>query len=183
MPLSWSRAAHRRVGGPGGLLHHVEGVLPHGVAVVGGLLGAAAHGLQLRQQGKEDPAVLPEHLGGVLPAEELCQLLPHPLRRQGEERALKLPQGPACLPLDGKAQLAGEAQTPQHPQGVLPKAAAGVPHTAQHTPGQVLPAPEGVHQAPAGVPGHGVHRKVPGGTSRPPAGGRRRPRLGWRLSL
>ena len=103
----------------GGVPQGVEGVLPHGVAVVGGLLGAAAHGHKLRQQGEDDPAVLPQHLGGPFPAEELRQLLPHPLRREPRQQPLVLPQSPGRALFDGKPQHRGEPQTPQHPQGVL----------------------------------------------------------------
>ena len=74
-----------------GVLQGVEGVLLHVEAVVRGLLGAALHGGQLRQKGEEDSGVLPQNRGGVFPAEELCQLLPHPFVREGLEPAFFLP--------------------------------------------------------------------------------------------
>ena len=54
-------------------------------------------------------------------------------------------------------------QVQVEPQGVLPKAPGGFPHTAQRFSLQVLPAPHGVKKSPPGVPGHGVDGEIPPG--------------------
>ena len=46
---------------------------------------------QAPAEGEEDSGVLPQNRGGVFPAEELCQLLPHPFVREGLEPAFFLP--------------------------------------------------------------------------------------------
>ena len=65
--------------------------------------------------------------------------------------------------MDGKAQLGGKPQAPQNPQGVLGEAAGRLPHAAEQPGGQILLAVEQIHQAPLGMPGHGVDGEIPAG--------------------
>ena len=74
-----------------GVLQGVEGVLPHVEAVVRGLLGTALHGGQLRQEGEEDPGVLPQNRGGVFSAEDFVSSS-RTVRERGLEPAFFLPQ-------------------------------------------------------------------------------------------
>ena len=95
--------------------------------------------------------------------QDAVQLGAHALAGHGVELPRTGHEGLLRGGLDGEAQAAGKPHGAQHPQGVLLKAAAGLPHRADDAQPEVPLAAEGVEEAAARMVGHGVDGEVAAG--------------------
>ena len=144
-------------------LHRVQCVLPNIVAVVRVSLVKAEHRQNLRQNRPHNLRKVPQHRRRGWSAQQLCQLLPHPLRRDFPQQLPAILHSRRRFPLHGEVQHRREPQAPQNSQRILGKALLRLSHTAEHTVFQILPAMEGVMQSPGKFHCHGVYRKIPPG--------------------
>ena len=141
----------------------VKGVLPHVVAVVAVPLVKPHHGEELRPKHAEDLRIAPQNLRRAFPRQELEKLRLNPFRRDIRQPFPVPADGRRRPGLDFQAQRRRKAKAPENPQGVLLKPPVRVPHAAEASPAEVLPAPEGVPELSPEVPGHGVGSEVPPG--------------------
>ena len=152
------------------ILQHRQRVLPYIAVVVGVALGKAHHRQQLRQHHADCPDIFPQHRRGVFSAEQLFQLLPHPLRRDAPQHGSAVPQRRRRRRFDRQAQRRRKAQPPQNAQAVFGKAAFRIPHRPQQAGLPVLLAAVGIDEAVIlHIPRHGPDGKIPPGQILPQA--------------
>ncbi len=124
------------------------------------VLRKAEHRPQLRDRDGQHIGKFPQHCVHVLPAEELCQLAAHALRREIlQQRAIAM-DGRRRLRRDLKAEHGRKAQRAQDAQPILLKAAARLAHAAHNAARNVLRPAADVDQPRARMVGQRVHREI-----------------------
>ena len=149
---------------PGDSVYAIGNPLGLGLAISSGIIASAAHELEryalpcvvnsadisrgssggalLNTHGQNRPHNLrkvPQHRRRGWSAQQLCQLLPHPLRRDFPQQLPAILHSRRRFPLHGEVQHRREPQAPQNSQRILGKALLRLSHTAEHTVFQILP--------------------------------------------
>ena len=142
------------------VLHNRGRVQPDVPVMVRVVLLEAEHRPQLRDRDGQHIGKFPQHCVHVLPAEELCQLAAHALRREIlQQRAIAM-DGRCRLRRDLKAEHGRKAQRAQDAQPVLLKAAVRLAHAAHNAARNVLRPAADVDQPRARMVGQRVHREI-----------------------
>ena len=142
------------------MLHDRDRVLPDVPVMVRVVLRKAEHRPQLRYGDGQHIGKFPQHRACVLPAEQLCQLAQHALRRKIPQQLGAAVDGRRRLRFDGEAEHGRKAQRAQNAQPILTKAALGLTHAAHDAVCEILRPAADIHKPCARVIGKRVHREI-----------------------